>query len=162
MAAAIAAVLDAGLLWGQGLRPLAVLAPVPIEPVAVTQPHDRGRMPRRIHVAYIGPELSVCKIEFRIVAGGAGDRAVRAEARIEKEGMTQRDRLRVVANRIGGIGRQRRQPVDAEGGDQPALGLRPPVGRGVAEMKPPTVPACQDSQRVHVGVAEEPRAGPIR
>ena len=80
---------------------------------------------------------------------GAGDGPVRAEAAVEEERVAQRHRGRVIAQRVGGIGRERRQPVNAEGGDQPPFGLGPPVFRPcpVARTATPDSPAPRATPR---------------
>ena len=57
-------------------------------------------MTRRIDIAHIGEHLAIAKVIFRQVAGSAGDRIIRAEAAIEEERMTERDRVGVVADRV--------------------------------------------------------------
>jgi hypothetical protein len=121
---AVAVMLHRVLQRDQRLRPLAVVLAVPGEVRIVRRAHQRHRVERDLpHPA--AERQPVGEEEAGLVAGGAGDRAVAAEARVEEDRRAECGRGWIVGHRVGGVRRERRQACQAQGVQQRQLGLAP-------------------------------------
>ena len=111
--APVAAVLGGVLHRCQGLRPLAVLAPVPEQPRAVRGADDGHRLAPGLANA-LGTRQSVGEVELGPVAGRARDLAVGAEPRVGEDRLAECAGRRVVCDTVRRVVRQFRQAAEPQ------------------------------------------------